>query len=290
MSATGVADVVEPETPRKVFLPQDRPGRYGPIELIKSEWTKLRTVRSTTRTLAVTIVAVIGIGAIATAVTAAHWKNGGLINQVGFDPTQRSLAGLFLGQIAIGVLGVIAITAEYSTGTIRATLASTPNRPLVLACKAGVYGFVALVTSEIITFVAFFIGQELLKGSAPYATLGQPGVLRAVAGAGLVLTVMGLFALALGAIIRHTAGAISAYVAILLVVPLILQAFPTSVQHALLKYMPLLIAEHMATTVGNSADFGNAPLFTQWAGFGILCGYTAFLLVVGGVLFTRRDA
>ncbi|MGB9112366.1 MAG: ABC transporter permease subunit [Acidimicrobiales bacterium] len=290
MTVTGTADVVEPEAPRKVFVPHEHPGRYGPIELIRSEWTKLRTVRSTTRTLAVTIVAVIGIGAIATAVTAAHWKNGGFVNRIGFDPTQRSLAGLFLGQIAIGVLGVIAMTAEYSTGTIRATLASTPNRPLVLACKAAVYGFVALVTSEIITFVAFFIGQELLKGSAPYASLSQPGVLRAVAGAGLVLTVMGLFALALGTIIRHTAGAISAYVAILLVVPLILQAFPTSVQHMLLKYMPLLIAEHMATTVGNSADFGNAPLFTQWAGFGILCAYTAILFVVGGVLFSRRDA
>jgi ABC-2 type transport system permease protein len=290
MTVAGTAGAVEPAAPRKVFVPEDHPGRYGPIELVKAEWTKLRTVRSTTRTLAVTIVAVIGIGAIATAVTAAHWKSGGFVGQVGFDPTQRSLAGLFLGQIAIGVLGVIAITAEYSTGTIRATLAATPSRPLVLACKAAVYGFVALVTSEIITFAAFLLGQQLLKGSAPYATLGEPGVLRAVVGAGLVLTVMGLFALGLGTIIRHTAGAISAYVAILLVVPLILQAFPTSVQHALLKYMPLLIAEHMATTVGNSADFGDAPLFTQWVGFGILCGYTAFLLIVGGFLFSRRDA
>jgi ABC-2 type transport system permease protein len=287
MTTTEAADFAG--TP-KVFTPKAVPGRYGPIELIRSEWSKLRTVRSTTWTLGVTIVAVIGIGAIATAVTAAHWRSSGIIDRIGFDPTQRSLAGLFLGQISIGVLGVLAITAEYATGTIRATLAATPNRPLVLACKAAVYGFVALVTSEIITFVAFFVGQELLKGSTPYATLGQPGVLRAVAGAGLVLTVMGLFALALGTIIRHTAGAIASYVGILLVVPLILQAFPTSVQHALLKFMPLLIAEHMASTVGNSQDFGNAPLFTQWAGFGILCGYTAALLVLGGYLFTRRDA
>lgn len=290
MSVSEAAGVTGPEARRSVFTPREIPGRYGPVQLVRSEWTKLRSVRSTTWTLGVTIVAVIGIGAIATAVTAAHWRNGGIIERVGFDPTQRSLAGLFLGQIAIGVLGVIAITGEYSTGTIRATLSATPNRPLVLACKAAVYGFVALVTSEIITFAAFFIGQELLKGSAPYATIGQPGVLRAVAGAGLVLTVMGLFALALGTIIRHTAGAIAAYVGILLVVPLILQAFPTSVQHALLRYMPLVIAEHMATTVGNAQDFGNAPLFAPWAGFGILCGYTAALLLLGGVLFTRRDA
>jgi ABC-2 type transport system permease protein len=290
MSASQAADLAGSGAQRKVFVPKEVPGRYGPVELIRSEWTKLRTVRSTTWTLGVTIVAVIGIGAIATAVTAAHWRSGGFVDRIGFDPTQRSLAGLFLGQISIGVLGVLAITAEYATGTIRATLAATPNRPLVLVCKAAVYGFVALVTSEIITFVAFLVGQELLKGSAPYATLGQPGVLRAVVGAGLVLTVMGLFALALGTIIRHTAGAIASYVGILLVVPLILQAFPVSVQHALLKFMPLLIAEHMATTVGNSQDFGNAPLFTQWAGFGILCGYTVALLVLGGYLFKRRDA
>jgi ABC-2 type transport system permease protein len=290
MSADATAGLSGSGAAPATFAPAAHPGRYGPLQLVVSEWTKLRTVRSTTWTLGVTIVAVIGIGAIATAVTAAHWRNSGLIDRVGFDPTQRSLAGLFLGQIAIGVLGVLAISAEYSTGTIRATLAAAPNRPLVLACKAAVYGFVALVVSEVITFVAFFVGQELLKGSTPYATLGQPGVLRAVAGAGLVLTVMGLFALALGAIIRHTAGAISAYVAILLVVPLILQAFPTSVQHALLKFMPLLIAEHMASTIPGSHDFGNTPLFGQWAGFGILCGYTAFLLLLGGYLFTRRDA
>lgn len=290
MSAPEESGVVERQANRPGRGGTDFPGHYGPVELVRCEWTKLRTVRSTTRTLAVTIVAVIGIGAIATAVTAAHWRSAGIIDRVGFDPTQRSLAGLFLGQIAIRVLGVLAITGEYSTGTIRATLAATPNRPLVLACKAAVYGFVALVTSEFITFVAFLVGQELLKGTTPYATLGQPEVLRAVAGAGLVLMVMGLFALALGTIIRHTAGAISAYVAILLVLPLILMAFPTSVQHALLKFMPLLIAEHMASTIPGAHDFGNTPLFNQWAGFGILCGYTALLLLVGGVLFQRRDA
>ncbi len=279
---------VAPETPKDAPAQKDYPGHYGPIQLIESEWTKLRSVRSTTRTLVITIVVVIGIGAIATAVTAAHWDNG--INRIGFDPTQRSLAGLFFGQIAIGVLGVLVITGEYSSGTIRATLAAAPNRPLVLACKAAVYGFVTLVTSEIITFVAFFVGQDLLKGTTPYATLGQPGVLRAVAGSGLVLTMMGLFALGLGAIIRHTAGAIFAYVAILLVLPLILQAFPVSVQHDLLKFMPLLIGEHMGSTLATDQDFGNAPLFTQWAGFAIICGYTGFLLVLGGFLFKRRDA
>ena len=263
---------------------------YGPIDQIRSEWTKLRTVRSTTWTLVATVVAVVGIGAIATAVTAAHWRNGGFADRFRFDPTARSLAGLFLGQIAIGVLGVLAMSAEYGSGTIRATLAAVPNRPLVLACKAVVFGVVALVTSEILTFAAFLVGQELLRGSTPYATLGQPGVLRAVAGAGLVLTVIGLFALGLATIIRHTAGAISAFVGLLLVLPLILQAFPASTQHALIKFMPLVIAENMTATRAVGGDFGGAVLFSPWVGFAILCGYAAASLVVGGILLARRDA
>jgi hypothetical protein len=265
-------------------------GHYGPAELLRSEWTKLRTVRSTTWTLVVTVVAVVGIGVLATAVTAAHWRSGGFDDRIGFDPTARSLAGLFLGQIAIGVLGVLAMSAEYSTGTIRATLAATPNRPLVLACKAAVFAAVALVTSEVLTFAAFLLGQQLLKGSTPYATLGQPGVLRAVAGAGLVLVVVGLFALGLATIIRHTAGAIAAYVGTMLVLPLILQAFPASFQHDVIRYLPLVIAENMAATNPTATDFGGAVLFSPWVGFLILCAYAVAVLVIGGVLLTRRDA
>jgi hypothetical protein len=266
------------------------PGHYRATGQLRSEWTKLRTVRSTVWTLFATILAVVGIGALATAVTASHWRDAGIQDRIGFDPTARSLAGLFLGQITIGVLGVLAMSAEYGTGTIRATLSAVPRRPLVLACKAAVFGMVALVTSEILTFAAFILGQDLLKGSTPYATLGQPNVLRAVAGAGLVLTVIGLFALGLASIIRHTAGAISAFVGILLVLPLIIRAFPTSLQNAVIRYLPLVIAEHMVSVVGVGRDFGGAPLFTQWVGFGILCGYALGLLIIGGVLLVRRDA
>jgi ABC-2 type transport system permease protein len=271
-------------------LPSIPAGRYNPLGQLRSEWTKLRTVRSTMWSLIATILAVVGIGALATAVTAAHWRNAGIVEKVGFDPTARSLAGVFLGQIVIGVLGVLAMSAEYGTGTIRATLSAIPNRPLVLACKAAVFATVALVASEILTFGAFFLGQALLKGSTPYATLGQPGVLRAVVGAGLVLTVLGLFALGLATIIRHTAGAIATYVGALLVLPLILQAFPVSFQHAVIKYMPLVIGEHMASTVPNSTDFGGAVLLSPWVGFGLLCGYAGAALIIGGILMYRRDA
>ena len=265
-------------------------GRYGPIGQLRSEWTKLRTVRSTMWSLVATVLAVVGIGALATAVTAARWRSGGFVDRVGFDPTARSLAGLFLGQIVIGVLGVLVMSAEYGTGTIRATLSAIPNRPLVLACKAAMFGLVTLVASEVLTFSAFFLGQALLRGSTPYATLGQPGVARAVAGAGLVLTVLGLLALGIATIVRHTAGALATYVGLLLVLPLILQAFPASVQHGVIRYMPLVIGENMTATRPDLRDFGGAVLFSPWVGFAVLCGYTAAALVVGGVLMSRRDA
>ncbi len=266
------------------------PGHYGPLGQLRSEWTKMRTVRSTLWTLVATIIAVVGIGAVATAVTAARWRSGGIVDHIGFDPTARSLAGVFLGQIVIGVLGVLVMSAEYGTGTIRATLSAVPNRPLVLACKAAVFAVVAFVASEILTFGAFFLGQALLRGSTPYATITQPGVARAVAGAGLVLTVLGLFAMGLAAIIRHTAGALTTYVGLLLVLPLILQAFPVSFQHQVIKFMPLVIGEHMAATNPHVHDFGGGALLSPWIGFGFLCAYAAVALVVGGILMYRRDA
>jgi ABC-2 type transport system permease protein len=265
-------------------------GHYGPIGQLRSEWTKLRTVRSTVWSLVITVLAVVGIGAVATAVTASQWHNGGIADQIDFDPTARSLVGVFLGQIVIGVLGVLVMSAEYGTGTIRATLSAVPNRPLVLACKAAVFAAVALVTSELLTFCAFFLGQAILKGSTPYATITQPGVLRSVAGAGLVLTALGLLALGIATIIRHTAGALATYAGLLLVLPLILQAFPVSVQHSVIRFMPLVIGENMVATRPDLRDFGGAVLFSPWVGFALLCAYTAVALLVGGILMVRRDS
>jgi len=267
-----------------------RPGHYTMVGIVRSEWTKLRSVRSTVWTLAITVVGVVGIGALSTYFTARNWDQAGLADRLTFDPTARSLAGVFLGQIALGVLGVLVMSAEHTTGTIRSTLAAAPRRWMVLLGKIVVYGVVALVTSEVITFAAFELGQQLLKGTTPYATLSQPGVLSAVAGAGLVLAVLGLFALGLATILRHTAGAIAAFVGLLLVLPLVIQAFPSSVSRALDRYMPLIIAEHMASTRLSAADFGGGPLFGRWAGFGILCAYTVVTLAIGCYLLERRDA
>ncbi len=261
--------------------PASLSGHYAMRGLVASEWTKLRTVRSTMWTLAITIVLGIGLGALATAETRAHWTAS---NQVGFDATRTSLIGVFFGQFSIGILGVLVMSAEYGTGTIRATFAAAPRRPRVLVAKAAVFGAVALAVSEVVAFVAYFLGQSLLSAPAIHTTIGSPGALRAVAGSGLYLCALGLFALGLAAIIRHTAGAISAFIGILLVLPIIVSALPSSIGIDIERFLPAHIGQSMLSLHPGIRSF--AP----WPGFLLLCGYALAALVAGAVLLVRRDA
>jgi ABC-type transport system involved in multi-copper enzyme maturation permease subunit len=205
--------------------------------------------------------------------------------RMSFDPTSTSLTALLFCQLAIGVLGVLVMSAEYGTGTIRATFSAAPRRPLVLGAKAAVFGVVSLVVAEIVAFISFFVGQALLTAPATHATLSTPGALRAVVGTGLYLCVIGLFALGLATIIRHTAGAISAFVGILLVVPIIVQALPDSIQFDIRRFLPLKIGGDIMSTGGNGPH-----AFSPWIGLLVLCVYAVAALIVGGILLVRRDA
>lgn len=260
------------------------PGRYGIAGLLRSEWAKLRTVRSTMWTLGITLLLGIGIGAIATAETRAHWSTMSPGSRAGFDPISTSLIGVFIAQFAIGVLGALAMSAEYGTGTIRATFSAAPRRPLVLVAKAAVFGAVALVVAEVVALLAFFLGQALLSAPATHASLHSPGALRAVVGSGLYICVLGLFSLGLATIIRHTAGAISAFVGILLVLPLVVQALPTSIELDVRPYLPDRIGAEMISLHSFPGSF------SPWVGFLILCGYAVAALAAGAVLLVRRDA
>jgi ABC-2 type transport system permease protein len=270
-------------------IPAPPAPRYRPTGVMRSEWVKLRTVRSTTWTLVATVVSTIGIGIIATSTEASRWAHSFPASHVSFDPTNLSLTGLLFGQFAIGILGVLAISAEYGTGTIRSSLAAVPNRRLLLAAKAAVFALVALVIGEVVSFGAFLVGQMLIGGGAPHATLGQAGVLRAVAGGGLYLALLGLLAMGLGSIIRHTAGAIAAFVGVLLVLPILLPALPTSLNHAIGKFEPVTIGNAM-TSVNTHLGAGAAPSFNAWAGLALMAGYAALALGIGGWRMMRRDA
>jgi len=265
-------------------------GHYRMTGVLQSEWTKLRSVRSTTWSLVATIVLTIGIGVLATLMPALRWNSLGADFRANFDPVRQSLTGLLFGQLALGVLGVLVVSAEYGTGTIRATLAAVPRRPMVLSGKVLVFGTVALVVSELLMLATFFIGQAILGTSpAPHATLGQPGVLRAVVGGGLYITILAMLAMGLAAIIRHTAGAISAFVTILLIVPLILQALPSSIVNTVGRYVPANIGATVTSTSG-VAGFEGHHSFSPWVGLALLAAYALVALVVGGWLMARRDA
>ena len=258
-------------------------GHYGFRNVAQMEWLKLRSVRSTWWTLAVFSAGMIGLAILV--MVHQHWATLPAADRASFDPTNDSYAGLAIGQLALGVLGVLAVTSEFSSGMIRATFAAAPRRPLVLAAKAAVVAAVTLTAGEILAFVAFGVGEAVLKSPAPHATLGQPGVLRAVLMAGAYPALIGLTGLGLGALIRHTAGAISAVVGVLFVLPLILVPLGTSVQNAAGQFMPMLIAENSLTAVKPVAHS-----LSPGVGFALLCAYAAAALAVGGWALARRDA
>ena len=258
-------------------------GRYGFRTVAQMEWLKLRSVRSTWWTLLVFAAGMIGLAILV--MVHQHWATMSAADRASFDPTNDSYAGLAIGQLAIGVLGVLAVTGEFSSGMIRATFAAAPRRPLVLAAKAAIVAAVTLAAGEILAFVAFGVGEAVLKSPAPHASLGHPGVLRAVVMAGAYPALIGLIGLGLGALIRHTAGAISAVVGVLFVLPLILVPLGTAIQNAAGQFMPMLIAENSLTAVRPVAHS-----LSPGAGFAVLCAYAAAALAAGGWALARRDA
>ncbi len=261
--------------------------RYRTSSVMQAEWIKMRSVRSTKWTIVAMATIVIGIAIIAGATVSNQWHNFSLLDRLTFDPTSISLRGLLFGQLVIGVLGVMVMSAEYGTGTIRATFAAVPNRPLVLAAKAAVFTVIATVVGQVLSFGAFFVGQTLLTSPAPHATLSQPGVLRAVVGGGLMIPVLGLLALGIATIVRHTAGAITTFVGVLLVLPIVVQALPSSINQAISKFLPFQIGDVM-TTVAPSV--GHSTAFGPWVGFALVCAYAVVALAVGGWMMARRDA
>ncbi len=191
---------------------------------------------------------------------------------------------MFLAQLAVGVLGVLLITSEYATGQIRATLAATPQRLTVLAAKAVTFVGVVFVVGLVASFSAFGIGQAIFSSEGIDASLGDPGVLRAVIGGALYLAAVGVLGLGLGTIIRRTAGAITAFVGLLVIVPLVASFFPASWNEHVGKYFPARAGMAVFNVVPDPTSL------SPWSGFAVLLLYAAVSLLAGGLLLTRRDA
>lgn len=251
---------------------------------VRAEWTKLRSVRSTVWTLLATVGLAVGFGALIGASQMSSWDNLDAAERLRFGPTSFSLSGLFLAQLAIGVLGVLIVTSEYATGQIRATFGATPQRLTVLAAKATTFVGVVLATGLVASFSAFFVGQAIFAGEGLDASIGDPGVLRAVVGGALYLTGIGLLGVGVGSLLRRTAGATSALVALLFIVPLVTGFLPSSFQETVGKYLPAQAGMAVFNTIPDPRAL--AP----WAGFAVLLAYGAVTLAVGGALLVRRDA
>ena len=253
---------------------------YRFADVVRSEWTKFTSLRSTRWTLAAFAVTGVALGILISALTGHAWAHLSAQSRANWDPTNNTLAGLIPGYLLIPMLGVLMMSSEYSSDAIRSTLAAVPRRPMVLAAKALVFGSVAFVVDEVVTFAAFLAGQKVM-GNAPHATLAQPGVVRALVLSGGFLALMGLLGLGIGTIIRRSAWAIAAYAGMVLILPMILVALPGHVW----KFGPLII-------LGNSeAAVRILPgILSPWTGFAVMALYAAVALVAGCVLLVRRDA
>ncbi len=270
-------------TPRSAYGPQPSRGTLRRhADVLRSEFCKLRTVRSTYGALLAAVMFNVGLAALLAIFLPGHMS---AHQKATIDSTRVSLGGLHLSQVAVGVLGVLVITSEYSSGMIRATLAAVPQRRLILAAKTTVFAVTALVVGIASCFAAYFAFQAFLPAAdAMRTSLSDPGVLRAVTGGGLYLTVLGLFGLGTGAIVRSSTGAVATLLGVLFVPSLIVTLLPQSWQDRIGGYLPMNAGETIITV-------HHQPHTPQpWPGFGVFCLYAAIALTAGFVLISRRDA
>jgi ABC-2 type transport system permease protein len=255
-------------------------GHYRFRHVTRMEWIKLRALRSTWWTMGITVVGAIAIGVA----VGLNTKN------ASGDLTNNALAGMVPGLLLAGVLGVLVMTSEYTSGMIRTTLAAIPGRPLLLAAKAAVFAAVSLTAGEAAAFVSFVAGGASLPHGMPAPALSQPGVLRAVVLSGTSFCLIGLLGLGLGAIIRHSPAAVGVLVGGVYVLAQVIGALA----HGPAAYMPIVIVGNSISTtkpVSCGGDAGQCLHFlSAWAGFGMLCLYAGVALAAGGWLLARRDA
>jgi ABC-2 type transport system permease protein len=258
-------------------------GHYRIKHVVRSEVAKILTLPSTAITMGLTLVfglLVTGLVSNAALHHAVYWY-------YGFDPTQSTLTGLIVAGLTGGVFGALLITGEYSSGTIRTTLAATPRRGALLAAKLSVTAAAMVVFCEAMSFISFFLGQAILSGGgAPSASLTSPGAFRAVVLTGLFISLMTLMSFGFGLIFRSTAGAIAAFVGVVFVLPLVMHG----ISEPDLRYMPTNILTNSIMSTVSSGPRGIVHPLSPGLGLLLMVIYAAAAVVAGAVLFVKRDA
>lgn len=273
MSVTAIADRVAFGT-----------GGVTQPRLIKSEWVKLRSLRSTVYSLITAVVFIVGFGMLLSALRANDIKHFGIGGPERFDAAAVSLRGLFIAPLAIGVLGVLIVTGEYGTGMIRASLAAAPRRLPVLWAKLTVFAAVVFVIGLVSSFLAFTLGQMFLSSAHVGVGLGSPGAARAVFGGAIYLTLVGMLAVGLGFVLRNTGGALAALFGLLLVLPVLAQALPTSWYNHVFKFLPTPAGTQIITTVSDPSSL------SPWDGIAVFAVYAVAAVAIGALVLRRRDA
>jgi ABC-type transport system involved in multi-copper enzyme maturation permease subunit len=263
--------------------PLDFRGRVTQARVIASEWTKLWSLRSTRWSLGVATLLTIGLPIVASIVISTHWGSRSPGDRAHFNPLDPALVGSQVAQLAIAVLGVLVITGEYSTGMIRASFPAVPKRLPVLWAKTLVFAVVTLVLMLPAVVIAFFASRSILSRHHASYAWSHPHVARAVIGAALYLVAVAVLSLALGAIVRNTAGGISAFAAVFFVLPPLMNVLPTSWNNAISPYLPTNAGRAILTIRPE------AHTLAPWTGLGLLCAYAAATLAVAAVLLVRRD-
>jgi hypothetical protein len=277
-------------TRSEVIVPQVAPStsevplRRVFLAVSRSEWAKLHTVRATMWSLILAVVSTIGLGLLLTALVVSRWDQRSLSEVMGFDPVLYAYAGLNVAQMCFGVLGVLVMTSEYATGAIRLTFAATPQRRLVLGAKVLTFSAVVAVVSLASCVAVFFICQAILDTKHAGVSITDPGVLRAVLGGAVHMVLIGGIAVGVGAIVRHTAGAVAILFTVLLVIPGLVTLLPAPWSNDITLYLPNSAGAAMSAVV----RFPN--LVAPTAGFLVLLGYATATLGVAMVVLVRRDA
>jgi ABC-2 type transport system permease protein len=263
--------------------------RAGIAGTLRSEFTKIGSVRSTYWSLILLVLAGFAWTVADCLGTAHNWPHMAAQDKIGFDATQTSVTGVaLLGQLVILVLGTLVLTSEYSTGMIRTSLTVMPRRAVLYWSKAAVFAAVAVVIALAASLAVFLVGQSLLHSTGESASLSQPGALRAVLLTAFFVALSGAMAYGMGAIVRNTAGGITASFGLVFLLPQLAKALPSSWYADVERWLPG--GDMLPAITSSQSQLLNPNMFPAWGEFAVFAGYTIIMLSIGALLFSRRDA
>ncbi|MFG2119810.1 ABC transporter permease [Streptomyces sp. NPDC048710] len=252
-------------------------------QVIRSEWTKIRSVASTMWTLSLAVVVTLALGTLISALSKSQYENMPLRERISFDPTVISFAGMTLGQLAMIVFGVLVVSNEYSTGMIRVSLAAVPRRGTFLFSKIAVAGALALAVGMVTSFAAFFLGQAMLGDLG--TRIDDPGVLRAVIGGGLYMTLIAMFSMGIATMLRSPMLSLGILMPFFFLISNILGNVDATKKVG--RFLPDQAGSRIMQVVPRVGD--DTP-YGPWGGLGIMALWVIAAVAGGYALLKHRDA